>query len=71
MLLSLDDPAHLSPDQRRHEIAAILAKGILRLHPTLQGTAESAASDHADHAPQGRQKDLEVSGTSRPHVTTG
>ena len=64
MLHSHDDPASMSPDERRHEIAAILARGILRLHRTRQVAAESAASDPPDHAPEGGQKDLEVSGTS-------
>ncbi len=71
MLLSHEAPAKLSPDERRREVAAILAKGILRLHPNCAVPAESEASDAANHAPVGRQKDLEVSGASRPHVTTG
>lgn len=29
---SIDDPALLTPDQRRTEVASILAAGILRLH---------------------------------------
>ena len=71
MLLSHDDPADLSPDERRREVAVILARGILRLHPTHQAAPESAVSEDAQHAPEDRQKDLEVSGPSRPHVTTG
>lgn len=31
MCQSFDDPAAMTPDQRRHEIAAILAGGVLRL----------------------------------------
>ena len=65
---SLDD---LKPDERRREIAAILARGILRLHSTRPAAAELANSEGANHAPEGRQKDLEVSATSHPHVTTG
>lgn len=71
MLHSPDDPADLTSDQRRREIAAILARGILRLHQTRQLAPESAASEPADHSPEAPQKDLEVSDTSRPHVTGG
>ncbi len=71
MMHSLDDPAELSPDERRRAIAVILAKGVLRLRPARPVAAESAVSDHADHASERRQKDLEVSAPSRPHVTTG
>ena len=59
--------AHLTPDQRRHEIAVILAKGILRLRRSAQCAQESA-----EYAPSTMpQKGLDVSGTSRPHVTRG
>ena len=68
---SLDDPDRLTPEDRRREIAAILARGILRLHRTRQKAPESATSKPADHAPDGPHKGLEVSGTSRPHVTHG
>jgi hypothetical protein len=37
MLHSPDDPANLTPDQRRHEIAAVFARGVLRLHGTGRG----------------------------------
>jgi len=64
---SPDDPADMTADQRRREIAAILARGILRLHQTRQLAPKSPASESVDP----RQKDLEVSETSRPHVTRG
>ena len=65
---SLDD---LNPDERRREIAAILARGILRLHSIRPVPPESADSEGANQAPKECQKGLEVSATSRPHVTTG
>ncbi len=71
MMHSLDDPADLSPDERHRAIAAILARGILRLHATRQIAPESATYEDANHAQNGGQKDLEVSAPSRPHVTTG
>jgi hypothetical protein len=63
---SPDDPAHLTPDQRRHEIAAILARGVLRLHSMRQ---TRPASGLADEAPEPADSSLEVSRTPRPHVT--
>ena len=71
MLHSPGDLADLTPDQRRHEIAAILARGILRLHPTRELAHGSGAPEPTDHPPEPPQKDLEVSGTSRPHMTGG
>jgi len=37
------DPANLTPDQRRREIAAILAKGVLRLRSVAPGRWPSAS----------------------------
>jgi hypothetical protein len=65
------DDTHLPPDQRRRKIASILAKGVLRLHRTARTARNSADPDAAEHAPVPAPKDLEVSATSRPHVTTG
>jgi len=39
-----DDPAAMSPEQRRHEIAAILAKSVLRLRQTAQASLGSSSS---------------------------
>ena len=71
MLHSLDDDSRLTPDQRRREIAAILARGILRLR-RIAGTApDSAESGPPEPAPEPAQKALELSAPSRPHVTRG
>jgi len=61
--------SHLTPDQRRREIAAILARGILRLHSAGQPASEPAAADCPDDAPDPLQKGLELSALSRLHVT--
>ena len=39
----LDSPADMSPDQRLREIAAILARGVLRLHspPSTENSPKS------------------------------
>jgi hypothetical protein len=63
MRYSLDD---LTPDQRRHEIAAILAKGILRLHSTQQSASNSDTPE-----PVTPNKDLDVCGPSSAHGTDG
>lgn len=56
----------LSPDQRRREIASILARGLLRLRSAAT-TPGSVTSGRAIPA----ENDLELSATSRPHVTGG
>ena len=61
------DEAHLTPNQRRHEIAVILAKGVLRLRRSVQFAQEFAESA----PPTMPKKGLEVSVASRPHVTPG
>jgi hypothetical protein len=70
MLPSPDD-SRLTPDQRRREIASILARGILRLHSMARTAQNSAGSGAAEHAPEPTQKALEVSAQLRPHVTRG
>lgn len=54
------EDAHLTPDQRRREIAAILARGVLRLR--------HIAPNDARDLPE---KPLELFAPSRPHVTRG
>ena len=66
-----DDPADLTPEQRRREIAAILARDVLRLHGMHQLAPEMAAPGPPEHSPESAQNGLEVSATSRPHVTCG
>jgi len=66
--------ADLSPDERRREIAAILAAGILRLS-TCPGIAPEPTSPGADDAPanspDSAQKPLDSGGASSPHVPAG
>jgi hypothetical protein len=68
---SLCDPDDLSPDQRRREIAAILAEGILRLRCVREVAPESADSPCPDAASEAPEKGLDACATSRPHVTGG
>ena len=71
MMHSLDDPDDLNADERRREIAVILAEGILRLRGMRQVAPESAESEFPDDATEPPQKGLDVCATSRPHVTGG
>ncbi len=62
----LPDDRDLTPEQRRREIASILARGVLRLCSVLPAEPEAPKP-----APSPPQKDLEVSDLSRPHVPRG
>jgi hypothetical protein len=55
-MLPLPEDSRLTPDQRRHEIASILARGILRLH-------RLARPAPAEDAPEPAPKGLELSAT--------
>jgi len=68
---SLYDPDDLTPDQRRREIAAILAEGILRLRRVRQVAPESADSACPADATEPPKRGLDPCATSRPHVTGG
>jgi len=57
MMHSLYDPDDLTPDQRRREIAAILAEGILRLRCVRQVAPESAESAYPDDASEPPEKE--------------
>jgi len=62
-----DDLTRLAPNQRRREIAQILARGVLRLHRAAVTPPESA-----DVAPtETTESCLELSTEFRPHVTGG
>ncbi len=69
MLPSIDDPGRLTPDARRRELAAILARGILRMHLARQREAEMPTPGPAEHAPDPSHKEVDVSGTTRPCET--
>ena len=70
-MLPLPDDSRLTPDQRRREIASILARGILRLHRMARPARGCVDSSPSEDAPEPAPKGLELSATSRPHVTHG
>jgi hypothetical protein len=66
-----DSPAYLTPDERRRQVAAILARGVLRLRSSGRLPSNPAASAPADLSSKSRQKALEVSAHTSPHATRG
>ena len=70
----LSPEADLGPDERRHEIAAVLAAGILRLLSRPE-SAPGAARAGVETAPEGRpnpwQNPLDLPTPSSPHVCVG
>ena len=65
-----DAGADLTPRERLHEVASILATGVLRLMTTRpDGRSEKkAAQDQSSHS---RQKPLDVIGQSSPDLSRG
>lgn len=62
-----DDP---SPDERLSEVAAILARGLLRLKTSRTLTPESPPKEPQEKQ-NSIQKPLELSAQTRRHVLTG
>jgi len=67
----LDDPATMNPSQRRREIAAILARGVLRLRQCHENTHDSWSSRTAERASESGQDRLDVGAQTSPHVPAG
>jgi hypothetical protein len=66
-----DSPANLTPEERRRQVAAILARGVLRLRSSGRLPSHPAATVPADISSKSRQKALEVSAHTSPHATRG
>lgn len=62
-------PGSLAPDERRREVAALLARGILRLQSL--ASLDSAVVSEAADASESGQRGLEMSAPIRPHGTGG
>ena len=62
------DPAHMTPEQRRTEVAAILAAGFIRLR---RRTALPVPDATTIHPVESAKKALEVGGELRLHVHRG
>ena len=63
-----DDPAVMTPSQRRQEIAAILAKGVLRLRQTAQASPGSRSSRTVEKVSEFRRDCLDEGAETSPHV---
>ena len=70
-LATVDDPACLTPDERRRQVAAILARGILRLRGLPPLPPDSAPPGDPHEPPDSCQKALEWSAASSPHAPRG
>ena len=70
----LDDPATMTPPQRRREIAAILARGVLRLRQCRENTHYSRPSrtvGFCQKASESCQDCLDEGAKTSPHVPAG
>ena len=66
--------ADLSPDERRREIAAVFAAGIMRLSTrpeTMPEPASPGAGNGAEEPSDRAQKPLDLSAPPSPHVPVG
>jgi len=71
MCYMLEDPAEMTPDQRRCEIAAILARGVLRLRQCAQSSAISEESRTPEKSSESGQDCLDEGAKTSPHVPAG
>ncbi len=62
------DPAAMTPQQRRQEIAAILARGVLRLRQAAQASPCSRSSRTPEKPAKQRQNGLDEGARTSPHV---
>lgn len=62
------DPAAMTPHKRRQEIAAILARGVLRLRQAGQSSPGSRSSRTPENPAKQRQNGLDVGRRTSPHV---
>ena len=67
----LDDPAAMTPSQRRREIAAILARGVLRLRQCRENPPNSQPSRTVGKALESGQDCLDEGAKTSPHVPAG
>ncbi len=71
MCQSFDDPAAMTPPQRRREIAAILARGVLRLRQCRENTHDSRPSRTARKASESGQDCPDEGAKTSPHMPAG
>ena len=62
------DPAAMTPAQRRHEIAAILARGMLRLRQAAQTSSGLGSPRTVEESAESRENSLDVGAKTCPHA---
>ena len=67
----LEDPAVMTPPQRRREIAAILARGVLRLRQCRENLTRSQPSRTIEKASESGRDCLDEGAKTSPHVPAG
>ena len=71
MPIMLDDPAVMTPSQRRREIAAILFRGVLRLRQCRTNPSSSVPSVATRKASDSHQNCLAGGPKTSPHGVVG
>ena len=66
-----DDPASMTPSERRREIAVILARGLLRLRQCAQSSPSSGESRTPEKASESARDCLDEGARLSPHVPAG
>ena len=66
-----DDPANMTPSERRREIAAILARGVLRLRQCARSSPSSGESRRPEKASESSRDNLDEGAKLSPHVPAG
>jgi len=67
----LDDPAVMTPSQRRREIATVLSRGVLRLRQCRENRNDSRPSRTAEKASESGLDYLDEGAKTSPHVPAG
>jgi hypothetical protein len=62
------DPAAMTPFERRREIAAILARGVLRLRQAAQTSPGLGSSRTAEESAESRETGLDDGPKTSPHA---
>ena len=67
----LEDPAEITPDQRRYAVAAILARGVLRLRQCRENPPGSNPFRTPEKASESGRDCLDEGAKTSPHVPAG
>lgn len=68
---TLDDPAVMTPSERRREVASLLARGVLRLRQCREKRPGSGQSRTVERDSEFRRDCLDEGATSSPHGLAG